>query len=242
MCYAPPVMLRGRFSCAISERATPSPFALPSLFRLLSLTIPVHPRNAPVSPIIPIHTQKPGGGGYLFSLSDLPLSVSGACPGPVGAVNPFSVALPRSLARRSFSGGGPLTPTIPAPLATAAPRVVPPPIFTTTLRIHVGAPTIFCAKRVCRASGAGNYYAHRTQRSRTGLTCGAPPALRTQDAHERSCRSSNSTGRPVKDLSSHTPLSLAIPTLTSRSPVSLIIPAHTQNRGVGVAPAKCVLL
>jgi hypothetical protein len=29
----------------------------------LSLIIPVHPRNAPVSPIIPAHTQKQGGGG-----------------------------------------------------------------------------------------------------------------------------------------------------------------------------------
>jgi hypothetical protein len=35
----------------------------------------------------------------------------------------------------------PLNPSIPAPLATAALRVVPAPIFTTTSRIHVGAPT-----------------------------------------------------------------------------------------------------
>src|SRR5208337_2201088 len=63
MCYALPVMLRGSCSCAISERPTPSPFALSSLFRMLSPIIPVHPRNAPVSPIIPAHTQKQGGGG-----------------------------------------------------------------------------------------------------------------------------------------------------------------------------------
>jgi len=30
---------------------------------MLSPTIPVHPRNAPVSPIIPVHTQKQGVGG-----------------------------------------------------------------------------------------------------------------------------------------------------------------------------------
>src|SRR5208337_4302504 len=28
----------------------------------LSLVFPVHPRNSPVSPIIPVHTQKQGGG------------------------------------------------------------------------------------------------------------------------------------------------------------------------------------
>src|SRR5271157_785775 len=65
MCYALPVMLRGSCSCAISERPTPSPFALSSLFRMLSPIIPVHPRNAPVSPIIPVHTQKQGGGGVI---------------------------------------------------------------------------------------------------------------------------------------------------------------------------------
>src|SRR5208337_3683568 len=57
-------MLRGRCSCAISERPTPALFALSSLLRLLSPTIPVHPRNAPVTPIIPVHTQKQGGGAY----------------------------------------------------------------------------------------------------------------------------------------------------------------------------------
>src|SRR5208283_344634 len=74
MCYPSPVMLRvpqhhpgrkrrGRRSCAISERPTPSFFALPSLFRMLSLTIPAHPRHSPVSPIIPAHTQNRGWGG-----------------------------------------------------------------------------------------------------------------------------------------------------------------------------------
>jgi len=35
---------------------------------MLSPTIPVHPRNAPVSPIIPVHTQKQGGWGYIIRM------------------------------------------------------------------------------------------------------------------------------------------------------------------------------
>jgi hypothetical protein len=84
-------MLRGRCSCTIPARPTPSPrlFLLapshqlarrslsgggpracqPQLQRrratsLVSPIIPVHPRNSPVSPIIPVHTQKQGGGGH----------------------------------------------------------------------------------------------------------------------------------------------------------------------------------
>src|SRR5271157_1738331 len=152
MCYASPVMLRvpqlhpgheqrGRGCCAISERPAPSSFASSSLLRSLSALFPLHPRNSPVSPLFPLLTQKQGGGGCLFSLSDLPSSVpgtrpdpvglSGACPDPVGMARRFCSAF-------SFS---PLSPIIPAPLATAALRVVPAPICTTTSRIHVGAPT-----------------------------------------------------------------------------------------------------
>ena len=58
-------MLRGRCSCAISERLTPSPTSQ----NPLSPIIPVHPKNPPVSPIIPVHTQKQGGGGCFFELS-----------------------------------------------------------------------------------------------------------------------------------------------------------------------------
>ncbi len=36
---------------------------------LVSPIIPVDPRNPPVSPIIPVHTQKQGGGGCFFELS-----------------------------------------------------------------------------------------------------------------------------------------------------------------------------
>jgi len=31
----------------------------------LSLTIPPHPRNSPITPLFPLHTQKQGGGGCL---------------------------------------------------------------------------------------------------------------------------------------------------------------------------------
>src|SRR5208337_2764753 len=286
MCYAWPAMLRGRCSCAISERPTPSSFASPSL-------------TCHLTPLFPLHTQKQGGGWYLFSLSVLPSSAlgvypnpvgaSGACPAcpellgdPVGIVRRSCSAFSFSLARRSFSGGGPLvypacpelrgersprkatrlpaaasaeeghsapssvipggsnrlenlvpncklsavkcrlsplSPITPAPLATAALRVVPAPIFTTASSTHVGEPTISCAESVCRASRAGNHYAHRTQLSRAGLTSGAPTALRSKNSQDGSCRSSN----------------CRLSTVTCElSPLSPIIPALTQNRGEGV--------
>jgi len=174
-------MLRGRCSCAISDRLTPSSFALSSLFRPLTPLFPLHPRNSPVTPLFPLLTHKQGGGGYLCSLSVLPYSPLGVYPDPVGMVNPLSAAFscsplatrhsplplfalrvrdrsrhgrdgessllsdlslatrfPRAILAKSHSS---LTPIIPAPLATAALRVVPAPIFTTTSRVHVGAPT-----------------------------------------------------------------------------------------------------
>jgi hypothetical protein len=67
MWYASLVMLRGRCSCAISGRPTPSP--APKV--PLSPIIPVHPRNSPVSLIIPVHTQKQGGG-VVFLFPSLP--------------------------------------------------------------------------------------------------------------------------------------------------------------------------
>ena len=86
----------------------------------LTPIIPEHPRIAPVSPIIPIHTQKQGVGGCLSSL-------------PLPPLLPRLPSPPHS--------HSPLTPIIPAPLATAALRVVPAPIFTNTSHITVAAPT-----------------------------------------------------------------------------------------------------
>ncbi len=150
MCYASPVMLRvpqqhpgrkrrGRGCCAISGRpGTPSgtqatrPRPSPAPKKPLSPIIPVDPRNSPVSPIIPVHTQKQGGGA-LKKLSATSDRRSGnkrkAVPSPSFCCSPLAT-------RHS-----PLIPIISAPLATAALRVVPAPIFTTTLRSHVGAPT-----------------------------------------------------------------------------------------------------
>jgi hypothetical protein len=140
MCYYAYVMLRGRCSCAISERPTPSLFALPSLFPLLSPTIPVHPRNAPVSPIIPVHTQKQGGGGiHGTTHRSIPgIFLAGSPPAFISGAGRCNRQMEKSC---TVDCRFPLTPTIPAPSATAALRVVPSPIFTTTLRIHVGAPT-----------------------------------------------------------------------------------------------------
>ncbi len=102
LCF--PVMLRGRYSCTISDRPTPLPTPLYAKVELratvplscsssvdcrlsavdcfspLSPIIPVHPKNSPVTPIIPVHTQKHGGGGLHFgsfgSLTSPPSSPS----------------------------------------------------------------------------------------------------------------------------------------------------------------------
>jgi len=59
MCYASLVMLRGRYSCAISSHPSRSP----AFKSQLSPLFPLHPRNSPVTPLFPLHTQKQGGGG-----------------------------------------------------------------------------------------------------------------------------------------------------------------------------------
>jgi hypothetical protein len=125
---------RGRGCCAISERPRPSP--VPKY--PLSPIIPVHPGNSPVSPIIPVHTQKKGGGALLLNFQ---LGIRRRMPilsAPAKAGESKDLSRHSPLATRL----SPLTPIIPEPLATAALRVVPAPIFTTTLRIHVGEPTI----------------------------------------------------------------------------------------------------
>jgi len=76
-------------------------------------------------------------------------------PGPISVPFSSSVSSAVSFHSAAFSGSplatrhSPLTPIIPAPLATPALRVVPAPIVATTSRIHVGAPTIWSAA-ACR--------------------------------------------------------------------------------------------
>jgi hypothetical protein len=129
-------MLRGRSSCAISERPTPSPAPKYPL----SPIIPVHPGNSPVSPIIPVHTQKQGGGAHFFWIA--------VCSSSVRSVSSAVSFLPGAFSHSPLAtSDSPLSPIIPAPLATAALRVAPAPIFTTTSRSHVGAPTILLRER-----------------------------------------------------------------------------------------------
>jgi len=150
-------MLRGRRSCVISGRPSPSP----ALKKPLSPIIPVHTRHSPVSPIIPVHAQKHGGGGLrqLSATSDQrPEGKRKADPSSSFCCSPLACppqlqrgrATRHSLARRSLSGGGPLIPIISAPLATAALQVVPTPIFTTTSSIHCRRADNFTAARLRR--------------------------------------------------------------------------------------------
>ena len=116
MCYAPPVMLRRHCSCAISERPTPSPFVSPSLFRMLSPLLPLHPRNSPVTPLFPLHTQKQGGWGpslfasclSFLSARRLPRPGRGVLRGASFLFRILFLTTSHSLARRSLSGGGSL--------------------------------------------------------------------------------------------------------------------------------------
>ena len=127
----------GRGCCAISERSRRPGFASSSLLRVLSPIIPLHRRHSPVSPIIPVHTQNIGGGGVADPAKTMILSTDLLRLSSTGDFNRLDALLTalnfQLLTLDRFS---PLTPPIPAPLATAALRVVPTPIFTTTPSIH----------------------------------------------------------------------------------------------------------
>jgi|SRR5271157_2493024 len=142
MCYASPVMLRGRCSCAISGRPTPSSFASSSLFPPLSALFPLHPRNSPVTPLFPLLTQKQGGGGGVTHMVTF-LKYVGAS---TFSFRESIIAIHQNAGSSSALAVNCQLSTVncpsPAPLATAALQVVPAPICTTTLRIHVGSPTI----------------------------------------------------------------------------------------------------
>ncbi len=107
---------------------------------------------------------KTGGWGSKKAVSDQ-RSASKKKTAPSSVLSGSPLACPPKLQRRRATrlpaeasaeeGHSPLTPIIPAPSATAALRVVPASIFTTTSRIHVGAPTIWSAaarRRFSRSS------------------------------------------------------------------------------------------
>ncbi len=116
MCYASPVMLRGRRFTSVSGRPgtssgtqTTRPTPSPASQSLLSLLFPpcperllrrenLHPRNSPVTALFPLHTQKQGGGG-VFLNSEL---------STLNSLSPLSLTIP-ALTRRS-----PVSPIIPA--------------------------------------------------------------------------------------------------------------------------------
>src|SRR5208283_739317 len=121
MCYASRVMLRGRCSCAISERPAALLFAFSSLSRTLT-------------PLFPLHTQKHGGGG---------------CPNAAFASFASFTSSSSVLARtRRRETKGTLS---AAPRATAAQQVVRPPMCTTESSSIVGAPTFLSLHTIGRS-------------------------------------------------------------------------------------------
>ncbi len=200
-------MLRGRCSCAISERTRPLPrtlFARAELrgavplssclavncklstvdcFSPLSLIIPVHPRNSPVSPIIPVHTQKQGGGTCFSALP--------CCSSSVTSVS--SVANQISGAGDSNRLEQKLTASEGVPYTKCKPTSTKPPFSWTIIKI-VGAPT----------------YLNSARSSSLHASAFSAP-LRYLFLLPFRCS----------------------PLATSHSPLSLSIPVHTQKQGGG---------
>ena len=135
-------MLRGRRSCAISDRPTPS--SAPK--NPLSPIIPVHTRRPPVSPIIPVHTQKQGDGGTESVRISFALTVAAVPVSNTGDSN-------RLVQERTTSEGVPYTSC----------RSVPQkPRFYRELFKNVGAPTFLILhankKKQCPPASAGGLY------------------------------------------------------------------------------------
>ncbi len=91
---------------------TSSPmFVFSSLMRALNPIIPVHPRNAPVSPIIPVYMQKQGGGGCTCTFELLTLNFLSPLTPIIPALTshfPVSPIIP-ALTQKQGGGGGMLT-------------------------------------------------------------------------------------------------------------------------------------
>ena len=129
MCYASPVMLRGRCSCAISGRSAErghkkrAPHPHPHRKFPLSPLFPLHPRNSPVSPLFPLLTQKQGGGGVHLTKS-------------IFANAPLRLSNPGGYNRLEN-----LAPNFVLSTVNCKPAFLTPAFTTTSINI-VGAPTI----------------------------------------------------------------------------------------------------
>src|SRR5208283_1583237 len=231
---------RGRCSCTISERPTSSPFASSSLLLSLTPLFPLHARHSPVSPIIPALTQNIGGGGI---------------PNAAFASSPSFTSSSSALARTRRRGTkGTLS---AAPRATAAQRVVRPPMCTTESSGIVGAPTFLSLhtigrsqKRPASERSPCTNFEPVSSFSSDLLLATSHSSLATKSNHSRTsrkfARKSNYSRTYAKTggwgvslnfqlltLNRFFPLSPTIPAHTRGSPVSPIIPALTQNIGGG---------
>ncbi len=185
---------RGRGCFAISERAGRLLFAPPSLLLPLTPLFPLHTPHSPVSPLFPLHTQKQGGTplrrydqSFHFGVFLNPIFPRRSpCRPSLLCVLRGESSFRRFplLATRHSS----LTPIIPAPSATAALRVVPTPIFTTTLRIHVGTPTILFRERTTASQQFPNRRAMLSS-NRALLTVDCELLFSPNSNHSRTYRS-----------------------------------------------------
>jgi hypothetical protein len=153
---------------------SPSHFVLPSLFLALTPLFPLDASHSPVTPLFPLHTQKQGGTPPSSGMTNRSISEMHshrpipACPCFLCALRDGSDHLFFSLATRlpavasAEEGHSPLSLTIPAPLATAALRVVSAPIFTTKSRIHVGPPTFSPPRHVSQVANHGSQVTRAT--------------------------------------------------------------------------------
>jgi hypothetical protein len=223
MCYAPRVMLRGRRSCAISERPTPSsalrPLATshpPLATALLSPLFPLHPRNSPVTPLFPLHTQKRGG-------------------------TPSS-----DMTNRSISEFSPTRLPHPSTAIFLRRFLFRPPLPLCALRVLCGESSFFSglSSPNCQILSENAKNANITLRLSITLSnnVGAPtflPRERTtenQQLIDRGTVFSSHCGLSTANCFS--PLTPIIPVHARHSTVSPIIPVHTQKQGEGVPPTQ----
>src|SRR5208283_4756406 len=227
-------MLRGCCSGAISERrgtpsgtqttrSTPSLFASSSPLRTLTPLFPLHASHSPVSPLLPLHTQKHGGGG---------------CPNAAFASFASFTSSSSALARTRRRGTkGTLS---AAPRATAAQRVVRPPMCTTESSGIVGAPTFLSLhtigrsqKRPASERSPCTNFEPVSSFSSDLLLATSHSSLATKSNHSRTsrkfARKSNYSRTYAKTGGWGVSLNFQLLTLNRFFPLSPTIPAHTRG-------------